>query len=117
MEQTRLVKPTLSNICNVNYVFHIPASHPGDLAFGQLTGGGDARQTEGGRVAAPAQKVDGLAVTHRAHGRAVGVEIGALHQGTHFVEEPVAKHGVEPRLDAGMEFLAIFGKDPDRDAP
>src|SRR5690606_25417183 len=104
----------------------LPAQ-PGELALGQLAGGGDGALAEPGGVAGAVQVLPGLAIADGADCRQVERH-GMVAQGrqraqrTDLVEESGGKHGLEARGDARVQRIAPFGGDhqlqyPDRQPP
>jgi hypothetical protein len=85
------------------------AAQPGQLALGQLAGGGDAAfaQLASGSPAA-VQRLPGLAVAHAAHRRQVGVQVAARAQRAHLVQQARRQHGVKALGDALMQPGAVL---------
>lgn len=83
---------------------------PSELAFGELAGSGLGLGEAGGEVGFAVEVCPGLAVADAAHGGVGGSEGGvALAEDADFVEKAVGEHGVEPLMDAVVEFGAGFG--------
>src|SRR5690606_29979898 len=81
------------------------SAQPGELALGQLAGGGDGLVAEARRVAAAVEVLPGLAVADRAdrgqveRGR-MGLQLRQRPQRAHLVEEAGGEHRVEAAGDA-----------------
>ncbi len=91
-------------------VVNLPLGHgaqPGELAFGELAGGGDGLLAEllGADVAV--QVMPGLAVAHGADRGQRGAEVAALAKDAHFVEKTGGQHLLESLGDARVQHAAI----------
>src|SRR5690606_35404472 len=87
------------------------AAQPGELALGELAGGGDGLGAEGGGIGEAVQMAPGLAVADRAHGWQLRVQARVAAQAADLVQEAGLEHGLEAQRDALVQLGTVGGGD------
>ncbi len=80
---------------------------PGELAFGELTGGGNRLEAECCGVDLAVEEFPGLAVADGAHRWQAGVEAVAGAQLAYFVDETSGQHGIKAFGNPLVQYAAI----------
>ena len=78
-------------------------AQPGELALGELAGGGNAFFGEIGIIARAGQIIPSLAVADAAHRWHVGRQVATRAQGGHFIDQAAGQHVTKALGDAAMQ--------------